>query len=769
MSSVDPTRAAALEAIGRGYQVIPIRPNTKRPTMVGWPQITWDPGTTDEQFAARLKEWGFDIDADQPDAYNLGVVLGPTSGGLVDVDIDHPKAKRFRDFLPRTQARSGRPGSPDSHFWYIATGADTPSTRAYRLADGSTVTIEFRYDRGVQTVIPPSDWVPKEWDTTHASNPKLREVRNWSREPWGGAAGPAVVDGRKLALQVALVGLGTVLLDGWPTAGGRHEAYLALAGGLLRMGDGIVHPFWERNASVLIRALANASNDDDGPDAREAESVDSTIRKLRDGKMMWGFPKLADIIGLDQVSMVRTLVAEVESLAGFSSRNATSLPSPTPASTGTATVNPPSTTSNAAAATSDAQAGADDAAVVDEEAGSWGAVDLDPYLSGQLRPVEPTVLVRDDGNALFYPGRLNMLFAPSESGKTLICLYTSLERIAAGERVVYLDFEDEPGNTIERLRTMGASDDDLRLQFTYIRPDEPIATMQRDHWGGHKATAIGEANATLFAHTLEQIDPTLIIADGMTSIYGLHGLDSNNSVETDVITSWLKSLSRNGRTTVVIIDHMAKSAEKGSMPIGSQHKVSMVQGTLLQVWPVRQPILGSVGEVELIVLKDRPGQVRKNAGKLVGRSQVAAKVTIDSTVPGVTKFTIGTPPNAGQPQAPAAAPSTPTATKVDRDAARAFTKLQRTKDEDALFLSPFKGIAGTRLSGKEILTAIGADWVAKGWTNTSLNITRDRLVQTGWLLKTGGERGPKVAYTLQTGTVAPPDAATQAATPSPAP
>ena len=29
--------------------------------------------------------------------------------------------------------------------------------------------------------------------------------------------------------------------------------------------------------------------------------------------------------------------------------------------------------------------------------GSWSAVDLDPYLSGQFKSVEPTVLRRDDG------------------------------------------------------------------------------------------------------------------------------------------------------------------------------------------------------------------------------------------------------------------------------------------------------------------------------------------------------------------------------------
>src|SRR5690606_19500748 len=138
---------------------------------------------------------------------------------------------------------------------------------------------------------------PKDWEAAYKSDPALVETRMWWREPWGGAAGPARVNGRKLATQVALVALATTLLDNWPSSGGRHETYLALAGALLRMGDGVVHPFWERNAGVLIRALAVASNDDDGPDAREHETLDSTIKSIRDGKNVWGFPKLAEMIG----------------------------------------------------------------------------------------------------------------------------------------------------------------------------------------------------------------------------------------------------------------------------------------------------------------------------------------------------------------------------------------------------------------------------------------------------------------------------------------
>lgn len=785
----------ALEALRRGFQVLPIQRNLKAPNLGNWTHITWDipEGCTDDELRGLIRtrlrdEWSFDPEL----PFNIGVLLGPSSGDLVDVDIDYSSAKRFRGLLPRTMARSGRPGSPDSHYWYIVeddgTGMGIPKTRRYKLADKTTVTIEYRYN-GAQTVVPASDWVPKDWESVGSPN-ALIEVREWSREPWGGSSGPARISGRKLALQVALVGLLTSLLDGWPGPGSRHEAYLALAGALLRQADGIVHPFWQQFAEVVIQNLADATNDDDAA-TRVSEVIPSTIDGIRTGKMIWGWPKLAELIGDDQVANARVLMAEVESLAGFVSRNATG-PAPAAPVGPPAPPTPPSAPGAAAGAPTPGQpaSGAPaapeqghDGLVQDPETGawieppveeppqdtgSWQPYDLDPYLNGTFAAVKPTTLVRADGTALFYPGRLNMLFAPSEAGKTLITLYTCKERIDAGERVIFIDFEDDPVNTIERLRAMGVSADDIRTQFTYIRPDQPIAGMQRDRWGSNKTDAVGEMNAKIFAHTIEQVDPALIVADGMTSIYGLHGLDSNNSVETDVITTWLKSLSRNGRTTVILIDHMAKAGDRGSMPIGSQHKVSMVQGTLLQVWPKpgQGPKKGGVGEVELLVLKDRPGEVRRNAGTPDGKAQLAATITIDSTgfwpdgSPS-TIFTIADPPPASStpsttsaasgaavPQGPlrpvaglTPPPAVVAASTADRD-----REIKRKQDE--LFLKPWGNVAGTELTGSQINAANLKNWIAAGWTTNAFGETFMRLRTYGKLLKNGPERGPGITYEL---------------------
>jgi hypothetical protein len=720
---------AAYEAIKRGYQPIPLHPKEKKPRISGFLRMEWPKDTTLEEVQQKFDEWGRNSDG----ISNLGVVLGETSGNLLDVDLDHHRTARLKDyFLPPTPARSGRPGKPNSHYWYIAEEGTLPGLRKYlmpRVLDDDSgrwkpgpVIVEMR-STGGQTAIPPS---------VHPTG----ELYNWSGgKAWGGSRGPAVVNGRRLAVQVALLALASCLLECWPGAGVRHEAYLALAGGLLRDGDG-VHPYWEQNASVLIRALADATLDDDGPDSREAESIGSTIKQLQDGRPVTGFGKLAELIGNEEVRQIRILVGEVESAAGVRSRQATVAE----------VVAEPSLSSDPSGLEPGDEQGAltpDSGDPLVDRQGSWEPLDLEPYLSGRISPVMPTVLMREDGQALLYPGRVNMLYGTSESAKSWIALYTCLQVMADGQRVMYLDFEDEPVNTLDRLKRLGASNDDLSYLFSYVRPEDPLAPMQRDRWGNHSENAVGIKNWDLFKKAVELVDPTLIVADGMTVLYGLHGLDSNDAVSTDIITGWLKRLTRNGRSTVIIIDHTSKGSERGSTPIGSQHKQAMVQGTMIQVWPVRQPMPDAEGEVELIVLKDRPGQVRRVSVKSGLKAQLAAKVIIDSTVPDITNISIQAPPSAADKQAQDA--------KLAAEAARA--QLFKA-DEDAV-LALFGNKRGTELSMNQIAQLIGMqreknekdEWV---WPKDEYRRWADatnRLFQKGYI--TGnGKKTRAYAYVL---------------------
>lgn len=699
----------AVTAVSKGFTPIPINERAKNPGMPSWTRQRWE---TAQEAEERFEEWA------SKGMTNIGLLLGDASGGLVDIDLDHPRTARLKDyFLPPTSMRTGRPGRPGSHYWYKCKEGTLPATRRHKMGSGE-VAVELR-SNGAQTVIPPSQ---------HPSG----EMYRWEGDEW---AEPSEVDGRVLTVQVALLGLGTVLIDSWPQQGSRHEAYLALAGGLLRRPDGGIHPYWERNLPILIHALASATLDDDGPDSRESETMNSTLSRIRTGELVVGFGKLSELLGEETVKQVRVLIREVESAAGYKPRE----------TAGVELTSDSESSDEGSFEEREAEhvseiGGLDpeDRDPLNERLVSWQPVDLDPFLSGKVKMQGPEIMTRADGKSLMYRGRVNMLFGSSETAKSWIALQTCLQEMSHGERVVYLDFEDEPINTLDRMKRLGAGDDDIRMQFTYVRPEEPMAPMQRNRFGQDNITQTGKDNFAAFTAAMDRVDPSLIIADGMTVLYGLHGLDSNDSVSTDVITTWLKKLTRNGRSTVIVIDHSGKAGKKGDLPIGSQHKTSMVQGTLLQAWPLSQPMPGALGEIELVVLKDRPGKVREHSLSNGGdKAQVAALCRLDSREEETTHLTFDVPPDPKEALDNGV---------IDVSRSKAAQRAQEARDWEERIKHLYEGELGRGYSLKEILEAF-AQFDEPGAVKAAVQ----RLVDQKWIEKQGKTRAQK--YVLIVGTV----------------
>ena len=770
---------AALDAYRRGLTPLPIPRHSKSPVMAGWTRLRWPDPTTDTGEGEAAVRHAFE-EYTAGGSTNLGVLLGEASGDLIDVDLDHPAAMRLKQYLlPHTAAIHGRETSRKSHYWYRAKPGTLPATRRLRIPDasgrGSGVSVEIR-GNGAQTIVPPS------------IHPATAETYEWEGEPWGGDEGPTLVDGTELLAQVILLGMCAVLLDAWPGPGQRHDAYVALAGGLLRYGDSqTVHPFWERNAGLVIRTLALATHDEDGAEQREREAIYTTKRRLREGGEATGFTRLAEYIGEESVQIIERLVRDAEAVAGFVPDVAGDVPGwqppwarqwdgltieldeaapePTfvdgddlsePRSLGE--IRPPlGERSGGGGGIEDVEEVSEDGRSAEESLdpldarpSSWSPVDLEPYLTGKLKVPDPEVCRRNDGTCLMYRGRVNMLFGSSESAKSWIAMAICLQEIEAGGRALYLDFEDEPVQTLNRLRLLGAVDDDLRAQFSYIRPEGPLADMQRNKWGKDQPTKSGEFAQDQFDMALQSLDPDIIVADGMTALYGLHGLDANDAVSTDVITSWLKRLTRNGRSTVIIIDHQAKSAEKGSMPIGSQHKVAMVQGTLLQVWPIKQPMPGDVGEMELVVLKDRPGQVRAHSQKTGGRgkAQVAGVVTLDSRIEGRSSLIITPPRRTLSGGGGTLNADGEDVNDVERrveldftDMSKMMEKIAQRQDDEDTVIGAFRGEVGIRLNSRDLFDIVDGD-ISRDRTKAAL----DRLISRGWIMAEGGRGGRQ--YTL---------------------
>ncbi len=97
-------RMSALETarsyIQRGWNPVPVPDKSKKPIGEGWQKRIIDETNVEQFFNGRPQ--------------NVGVLMGPTSGGLSDVDLDCSEAIAIAPYvLPKTGAKFGRDLSMD--------------------------------------------------------------------------------------------------------------------------------------------------------------------------------------------------------------------------------------------------------------------------------------------------------------------------------------------------------------------------------------------------------------------------------------------------------------------------------------------------------------------------------------------------------------------------------------------------------------------------------------------------------------------------------
>jgi hypothetical protein len=237
----DAVRQAAAGYIRRGLFPVPADPRSKRCTVNGWTELRLTEASLDEYFPSSK-------------SLNVGLL---TVNGLLDVDLDVPEAALAANvLLPETSMVCGRRSHPMSHRFFACHAEADVATERFKDLDRKTL-VELR-GRGSMTIAPPS--------LHRESGEKIV----WHEQ---GQPSPVVPEG--LREDVALVAAATLLARHWPHQGGRHEAYLALAGGLLTGG-------WEQEeAVVFVRAVAAATRDNELRD-REA-TVASTVERIADG------------------------------------------------------------------------------------------------------------------------------------------------------------------------------------------------------------------------------------------------------------------------------------------------------------------------------------------------------------------------------------------------------------------------------------------------------------------------------------------------------
>ena len=205
------------------------------------------------------------------------------------------------------------------------------------------------------------------------------------------------------------------------------------------------------------------------------------------------------------------------------------------------------------------------------------------------REARPAIQPSVGGVGLVYPGKRHVFSGPPESAKTLAAYAIALEEVRRSGNVLLIDFEMGQWDARDRLREMGATDDELSHVF-YIEPETPASKE------------IVEDLVTTWTFSL-------VVIDAAAGAYSLQALDDNKRADVEtfariyVHSFWLREVA------TIVVDHVTKKANsRGAFAIGSERKVGGADVHL--GFEIALPIKrGGRGLYKIVTHKDRFGHL----------------------------------------------------------------------------------------------------------------------------------------------------------------
>jgi uncharacterized protein (DUF927 family) len=274
----DATSAVAIARgyLARGWNLVPVPYKTKKPVMKDWGNHQTTSDNVEKLFRGKI---------------NVGGILGPSSKGLTDNDLDWPEASIIAPYvMPHTGAIFGRKGKRNSHRLYETNLATTVDTAAIQRRDpilannpdpeDKAMICELRIGgaKAAQTVLPGS---------VHESGEPIK---------WEERGEPAKVNDDLILQRFNLLAAGSLLARYWPKQGARHHTALIIGGFLARAGV-------DRGAADgLIQGICTAAGDPEPRDRKQA--VADAYKSQAAGTNTYGYPALETAFGKEVAKAV---------------------------------------------------------------------------------------------------------------------------------------------------------------------------------------------------------------------------------------------------------------------------------------------------------------------------------------------------------------------------------------------------------------------------------------------------------------------------------
>jgi hypothetical protein len=235
-----------------------------------------------------------------------------------------------------------------------------------------------------------------------------------------------------------------------------------------------------------------------------------------------------------------------------------------------------------------------DEIAAEDNATTWEPLNIADLVAqlaaGEIARTVPLILMRDDGNALFYAGKVNGIHGDSGSGKTWTALYAAAQVLARGGVVVYVDLEDSPADLLARLLALGVAPNEIAERFRYVQPDQAF-----------------EAGADGFLAMIDRDRPELVVIDSTGESLSIEGANPNADED---IAAWFrnvpKRIAKRG-PAVAVLDHMPKAGPDSLWPIGSQRKRAAIDGAQYLQEVLTPFSREKAGAAKLVCAKDRHG------------------------------------------------------------------------------------------------------------------------------------------------------------------